>query len=323
MGIECFPLLVHFRLYRFWKELPIRTHFICVALIAAATICPPLCAAQSIAFRSEIQARPTLAVASPARANTIPFQLVGGFLVEVEGGIGHLEGLKFILDTGTTHSVIDRRIANRFSAVCHPKKVFNFNRYVSVDWAEFPDLHFGPVVARNVSMIVTELAKSSTLVGDADAIIGLDLLSTSSAIGIFYDSKIVVLKPMLDSDRGTAEGVRPDFFTVQVIIQGHPVRLLFDTGMQGMLLYEDRILKHVPNLRITHVRKHAHQGRLQGKTAQLPGLRLAGPESDVEVFLVKGPRKELLPDIDGFLGTAPLKASKIEIDFVERTLRWK
>ena len=110
-------------------------------------------------FPSEIGAQQNLATADAARANAIPFQLEGGFLIQVEGGIGQLEGLRFILDTGATHSVIDRRIANRFPLVLHPKRVFNFDRFVSVDWAEFPEVHLGPITMRNVSMIVTQLVK--------------------------------------------------------------------------------------------------------------------------------------------------------------------
>ena len=44
---------------------------------------------------------------------TMPFELVAGFLVVVDGQIGNLNGLKFILDTGATHSLIDQKVADR------------------------------------------------------------------------------------------------------------------------------------------------------------------------------------------------------------------
>jgi hypothetical protein len=44
-------------------------------------------------------------------SSTIPFDLVSGFLAVVDGQIGNLNGLKFILDTGATHSAIDRKVA--------------------------------------------------------------------------------------------------------------------------------------------------------------------------------------------------------------------
>jgi hypothetical protein len=272
-------------------------------------------------FVGEIQAQNP--AVPPARTGAIPFQLVGGFLIEIEGGIGHLEGLKFILDTGTTDSVVDQRIADRFSAARRSGKVFNIDRFVSVERMEFPDVHFGPVAAHNVSMRVTELSKFSNLIPDADAIIGLDLLKTASELDILYDSKMVLLIPRNAITEDTSERERSKCLTVQVIIQDHPIELMFDTGLEGLLLYEDRIRKHIPHLRLTDVRKNAHEGWLRGKIARLPGLRLGGPESDAEVFLIPGPRADLLPDIDGVLGTVPLKANRIEVDFAGRALRWK
>jgi hypothetical protein len=273
-------------------------------------------------FVGEIQAQQNPAMVSPM-TGAIPFRLVGGFLIEVEGGIDHLEGLKFILDTGATYSVVDRRIANRFATAHRSGKVFNFDRFVTVDRMEFPNVHFGPVAVRNVSMRVTELTKLSNLIPDADAIIGLDLLKTVDKLDILYDSKMILLSPRTAIPEGTAARERSKCLTVQVIIQDHPIELIFDTGLEGLLLYEDRIRKHIPDLRLAEVRKNAHEGRLRGKIARLPGLRIGGPESDAEVFLIPGPRGDMLPDIGGVLGTAPLKANRIELDFAGKALRWK
>jgi hypothetical protein len=47
--------------------------------------------------------------------------LVSDFLVVVKGGIGNLDDLKFIVDTGATWSVIDRKVAVRLTlGVSHP-----------------------------------------------------------------------------------------------------------------------------------------------------------------------------------------------------------
>lgn len=282
-----------------------------------------LAAASIFAFSCEIWAQQNLFMSDAARTNAIPFQLEGGFLIEVEGRIGQLEGLKFILDTGATHSVIDRRIADRLSLTLRPRRVFNFDHFVRVDWAEFPDVQFGPIEVRNVSMMVSELAKSSELTGEAQAIIGLDLLSAASKLGIFYDAKMIVLKPRGVIAQGASENDKPECFTVEALVQGHRVRLLLDTGMEGILLYEDRIRKRIPSVRFTEERKGAHMGWLRGTTARLPGFRLDGPESDAEVFLMKGPRQDLLLGIDGYLGTASLKAKRIELDFEGKTMRWQ
>jgi hypothetical protein len=42
-----------------------------------------------------------------------------------------------------------------------------------------------------------------------------------------------------------------------------------------------------------------------------------------EVLLIEAPSDEILPGIDGFLGTGPLMARQVNFDFVTGTLRWE
>ena len=39
--------------------------------------------------------------------------------------------------------------------------------------------------------------------------------------------------------------------TVQLSVQGQPAQLIIDTGRQSMLLYTDRLHKHVPGVKLT------------------------------------------------------------------------
>lgn len=54
-----------------------------------------------------------------------------------------------------------------------------------------------------------------------------------------------------------------------------------------------------------------------------PGFDLEDQSRMQEVFLIPGPREDMAPEIDGVLGTLPLKANRIEVDFARRALRWK
>ena len=171
-------------------------------------------------------------------------------------------------------------------------------------------------------MMVADLKNISAFLDDTDAVIGLDLLARLAKIRVFYDSKLVVLEPQ-KSDEHRTSAPSPGCFTVLVTAQGQRLKLAFDTGMSGILLYEDRIRKRTPQIRLTDEKTGSRLGRLQGKTARLPGFRLLAAESDPEVFLINGPRESLVPGLDGFLGTGLLKAKRIELDFQARTLRWE
>jgi hypothetical protein len=48
--------------------------------------------------------------------------------VVVDGQIGNLKGLRFILDTGATHSLIDRKVADRLRVEAARGKVMNFDK---------------------------------------------------------------------------------------------------------------------------------------------------------------------------------------------------
>ena len=91
----------------------------------------------------------------------MPFELVSGFLVVVDGQIGNQDGLKFILDTGTTHSVIDRKLVDRLRLQRRQGDVVNFNRHVDVEWAEVSGLRVGSMRIGTLGVMVAKLAEFS------------------------------------------------------------------------------------------------------------------------------------------------------------------
>jgi len=131
----------------------------------------------------------------------LPFDLVSNFEVVVHGQIGELDGLRFILDTGSSYSVIDRRVADRMRLHRHPGKAFNFDRDLAVEWADFPDVAIGPLRVAGISMMVARLADISEFADSADGIIGLDVLSRARKIGIDYERRRISFE--LDEGCGT------------------------------------------------------------------------------------------------------------------------
>jgi hypothetical protein len=117
----------------------------------------------------------------------LSFDLVSNFEVVVHGQIGELDGLKFILDTGSSSSVIDRRVADRMRLRRRAGKAFHFDRTLSVEWADVPDVVIGPLRVAGISMMVARLADISKFADTADGIIGLDVLSRAKKIRIDYE----------------------------------------------------------------------------------------------------------------------------------------
>ena len=256
----------------------------------------------------------------PSVSPTMPFELVSGFLVVVNGEIGNLHGLKFILDTGASHSLIDRKVADTLRLRRRSGKVISFGRRISVEWADIPELRVGPLRGEAVRIMVVKLAEYSELAEHADGIIGLDLLSKGRRFSIDYDRRTVSFQ--LDED-GTPEHSPSVCFVVPLVVQGVPVHVVVDTGLQGILLYENRLRKRLPKMRIEGESTNAAMGRLRATQVRLPGVQIVGAQVATTVFLIDGPDEDALPGVDGYLGPAALQAKRIEFDFDAGVLRWQ
>jgi Aspartyl protease len=250
----------------------------------------------------------------------LSFDLVSNFEVVVHGQIGELDGLRFILDTGSSYSVIDRRVADRMRLHRRPGKVFNFDRNLAIEWADIPDVVLGPLRVAGISMMVARLADISEFADSADGIIGLDVLSRAKKIGIDYERRRISFK--FDEGCGSKpSAVKALVFTVA--IQGVPMRLFFDTGLRDMLLYKERLSSALPHLRTEGEPRDAVIGRVQATRVNLPGVDVFRPEALTPVFLIEGSGKTDLGVIDGYLGPTSLHAKQLELDFAAKILRWQ
>jgi len=252
----------------------------------------------------------------------ISFELSAGYLIVVKGRIGSLTNLRFVLDTGATRSVVDRKIVDRLhvSVQGEQHQVFSFDRASSLKQAKFQDVQFGPVRLANPSMLVADLPRFSDFGRDVDALIGMDLLRARN-FAIDYDSRKVSFSPPDRAGSAAVPESDPLFFTLRILIQEHPVHLVVDTGVDGVLLFEHTLLESVPNLRIEGRTKATSLGRrLRAKWATLPNVSIGAMNGDIRVLLMKAYPGQILRGVDGYIGPASLKARRIEFNFTDRTL---
>jgi hypothetical protein len=247
----------------------------------------------------------------------IPFVLANGFLIEFEGAIGTSTGLKFILDTGATHSIVDQNLAATLGVLPHPKKLFDFDRYVEAGLGVFPDVLLGPVHATDVPLLIGDLGKLSPLASDAVAIIGADLLSLAD-FTIDYDQRILTFR--LEDGQASPGNHNEIGMTVELQVQGRRIDVLVDTGTEDMFLFENRL----PHLIVHDAPKDVLVGsRLTGRRVTLPDVQLGSKALEGKAILVKGPPSDVLPGIAGYLGTAALKPHRIEFNHTHNLFRWR
>lgn len=246
------------------------------------------------------------------------FELREGFLIVVDGQIGPLEHLKFILDTGASRTVVSSKVANQLSMRRQKSTIFNFDRQIATQSAEIPHLRVGPIVASEVCAMVGDLGQYSEFARDIDGIIGLDVLTRAGTLRIDYDSKVVQFQQI--SPIQPHQPVVRGAIAVPALVQGGLVHLLVDTGLQGIVLYE-RLLRE------RHVKMSggipASIGHLTGRRVLLSGVRIGPAESNAPVFLINNQANMALTGIDGYLGTNALNAKWIELDFQGMMMRWR
>jgi predicted aspartyl protease len=274
-------------------------------------------------FPSPLQADDQPGPSENASGSTLPFRLVSGYLIQVEGRIGDQIHLKFILDTGATISMVRERIAEKLKLDTHTAQSFNFDQNLQWKAATLPEVQFGPVRAANVAVLVGDLARYSEFAGKADAIIGMDLLNLRNVTIDFGAGNLIFEATAL---KAYVPGGEPmtKCLMVELQVQDRPVRLIVDTGLEGILLYEERLRQSVPGLRTAGSIKNATVGgRMRVKQAILPDIVFGKRNRQVPVLLLPSPAADTLPGIDGIVGISALQARRVHFDFSGKTLSWE
>ncbi len=276
----------------------------------------------TLSFPYSITAQLPTANSTPVSVE-MPFELGSGYLIVVEGRIGDLTGLKFILDTGTSTSLLDTHVASKLRLKRRAHSVINYGKTVPVESSTIPNVQFGPVQAANVEMYIGDLGKFSEFANGIDAIVGLDLLQQNN-LTFDYKAHRVVFDHINHTNRGTAARPGNGCLTVDLQLQDHPLHLILDTGLDGIILFEDRVRAKVPGLRMGNVIEGVTIGRrINAKEATVPGMSLGPIKVDGRVLLLKGPSENKLDGIDGFLGVASFRAERISLNFVTKMISWE
>jgi predicted aspartyl protease len=276
-----------------------------------------LCSARSVSAQQAATTKP-----SPM-STEIPFQLHHGFLIVVAGRIGDFSGLRFVLDTGTTTSILDRRIADKLNLPRQRDHVFNYDKLVEVESSTIPEVEFGPVQASGIAMFIEDLSRFSDFARDVDALIGLDLLMQFN-LTLDYNARKVLFGQRDEAAVENKNRPETQCFTVDLQVQDSLLRVAIDTGLDGILLYEDRLRSKVPRLKMEARVKEVSIGRRKNaKLATLREMRLGPNVVDGPVLLMKGPPGNLLDGIDGYIGIAPFNARRITLNFASNTVHWE
>jgi Aspartyl protease len=256
--------------------------------------------------------------------NELAVEIDDGYLIVAEVSLGELHGLRFLLDTGTSTTAIDRRVAKRLGIAGQQTKVVNFAKTVSVELGEVPEITYGPERAFNVPVLIENLRYLYAGRGPVDGILGLDLLGRKNFL-LDYARKSVFFGAIPTSGMRSAR-LRVDgkLLLLGAELNGRPVWMIADTGILGTVLYERSHMAALQNYRIERPKMGLSLGGMfESRNTIVSQFKLGGQNLERRVQLVSAPDVNLLRDVAGYLGPASLNAKQIVFDFEANQLRWK
>ncbi|HSC25710.1 MAG TPA: aspartyl protease family protein [Vicinamibacterales bacterium] len=265
-----------------------------------------VCLAATIAFGV-----PHDGTAGTADGQVIPFESPRGTLIAVRGAIGRLDGLRLLVDTGTSRTVVDRRIVRELGLRGTPDHFLVFGQRVPAERVALPELRLGPIHAPGLQVLAADLSAAGQRLGwPLDAIVGLDVLREHCFI-VDYQSRTLAFTCTADWPWKVACDRRSPYLIAPVVIDGRELRLFVDTGSDALAIYERAAAEGaapgeegVPadNLVTTVYLRH-----FTADSVIVGGLHLRREL----VFVAPGRSEDL--GYDGVLGV-PWLASRVQID---------
>ncbi len=251
----------------------------------------------------------------------VPFDLVAQHLIVAKGSIAGLSGLNLLLDTGTTPSIVDKRVAARLRLRGEPSLLTAFGQSIEFESAALSGLRIGPFEPGDVPAGIGDLSylHSSRI----DAVVGLDVLARRS-FRIDYAARTLSFGPAeRESVEAPLEVVWP-FLTVRLSVAGHPIQLLVDTGSGDLVLFKSRMPAALLPLpwKGEKIVQHA-SGAARLLRYELRQATLGGDHWDtLNGFVLDASTAGYPERVGGVLGIRALGGSRVRFDFERGQLGW-
>jgi predicted aspartyl protease len=255
----------------------------------------------------------------------INFELKNGFVIVARGSVGKLSNLVFIVDTGTSRTIVDVRIAEQLQLKSTPHKLMILDHDADAKLVELPSLQLGPIYAQSPQVIAINLSDVARQFGiQADVIVGMDILCRHS---FTIDYKLGQIQfGLLEAFRHSVqlEHQAAPYLVVEVRINGRVFPLMVDTGFDGLVLFSNHLPKETKQFGFEIQRTGSSPaGQVSLRQATLAKVRIGDSKVHKVRPLVVETGERDMGAFAGILGARVLQSSCIRFDYQTMTLSWK
>jgi hypothetical protein len=251
-----------------------------------------------------------------------PFRLVSGFLVVVEGSVGKLDRLNFVIDTGTNRTVIHDGVARTLGLARTRSEVYVFGDRTAADAVVAPLLVVGPLRAVDLPVLVQDLQPQVERLGfRPDALIGTDVLGTK-CVTIDFVATTLTFECVGEPDGLVAFEPRSKGPVVEAVIEGSRYRLIVDSGSEATVIFRSAI----PSGRLPRIDEEIEAAHLNGpvRLRRFTARRFTLGQhvlTMLPVFIIDGSPDSR--EYDGVLAPVWLPGTRVCFDFERRVLGWQ